>query len=370
MLIMKLSTKPLYITKLAVMLAFVSLSAMSASASEQGTDLPHVVSTMPENSWLEIPNSRLDSVAADAAKYSDLQGYMGIAGILAYSGGVYDNKRNRLVIWGGGHGDYLGNEMYAFDAESLFWERLTDPSIPNLDEQVNSDGTPNSRHTYNGLAYIEHADRFFASGGSLAGPGSCGADKTWTFDFDTKQWTDMDPGVRPKTDCENVSAYDPESKKVWWFDLSGLWSYNYDKNKWKQRNDVFLSSRTAVVDTKRGLLVVVGQGEVVSYNLRGGDYREHDWKTIGGEGLVNQSSPGLAYDPVSDRIVGWAGGSVYSLNLDAKTWTEHKASGGPNADSLNDVYGLWRYVPSLNAFIIMPGVKKNVYFYKLTAGKG
>ncbi len=351
-------------------LTIVGFTLLPAIASEQGAGSEHIVSTMPANSWLEIPNSRLDNVAADADKYSDLQGYMGIEGITAYSGGIYDNKRNRLVVWGGGHGDYLGNEIYAFDTHALSWERLTGPSVPNWGEQVNSDGTPNSRHTYNGLAYIEHADRLFASGGSLAGPGSCGADKTWIFDFNAKQWTDMKPGLRPKTDCENVSVYDPESKKVWWFDLSGLWSYNYDKNKWKQRTDIFLSSRTAVVDTKRGLLVVVGQEEVVSYNLRDGDYRERDWKTIGGEALVSQTSPGLAYDPVSDRIVGWAGGSVYSLNPDTKAWTEHKASGGPNADSLNDVYGLWLYVPSLNAFIVMPGVKKNIYFYKLTKGNG
>ncbi len=180
----------------------------------------------------------------------------------------------------------------------------------------------------------------------------------------------MKPKLRPRTDCENVSAYDPVSKKVWWFDVSGLWSYNYDSNKWKQHNEIFLSSRTATVDTKRGLLVVVGQEEVLTYNVRDGDYSERALKTSGAEFLVKQWSPGLAYDPVSDRIVGWAGGSVYSLNLDSNVWTEHKASGGPNADSLNDVYGLWRYVPSLNAFIVMPGAKKNVYFYKLTDGNG
>jgi len=51
--------------------------------------------------------------------------------------------------------------------------------------------------------------------------------------------------------------------------------------------------------------------------------------------------------------------------MDTIIWTEHKASGGPNVDSLNDVYGLWRYIPSLNAFIVMSGAQKNVYFYKL-----
>ncbi len=338
-----------------------------SQATDDALNPSHIVASLPGNSWLEIPNSRLESVGADPEKYSDLQAYMGVQGITAYSGGVFDSKRNRLVIWGGGHADYRGNEIYVFDVDTLQWGRLTEPSEANLCEQVNKDGTPNSRHTYNGIAYIEHADRMFGSGGALAcNPGGCGADKTWTFDFENKKWMDMSPVRRPRTDCENVSAYDPESKKVWWFDVPGLWSYSYDTNKWKQHNDDFISARTAVVDTKRGLLVVVGQGEVVVYNIRNKNYRQRKWQTRGAEPLIKKLSPGLAYDPVSDRIVGWAGGSVYSLNMDTKVWTEHKAAGGPNIESLNDVYGLWRYVPSLKAFIVMTGTHKNIYFYKLT----
>jgi len=298
---------------------------------------------------------------------------MGVLGVIAYSGGVFDSKRNRLVIWGGGHADYQGNEIYAFDTDTLTWERLTDPSDPNLGEQVNRDGTPNSRHTYNGVAYIEHADRLFASGGSLAGPGSCGADKTWIFDFNSMQWTDMNPAVTPRTDCENISAYDPETKKVWWFDLPGLWSYRYDTNTWVQHNEDFvINGRTAVMGTKRGLLVVVGQGEVITYNIRGGDYTKQVWSTSGGSSFIDSWAPGLAYDPVSDRIVGWAGKSVYALNPDTKVWTEHSAPGTPryNGGSDSGLYGLWRYIPNLNAFIVMTGADVNIYFYKLSEGEG
>ena len=363
---MNIITQSLNFIKVAIVLTSAGLTSMPAIASEEGADLTHVVSTMPANSWLEIPNSRLDSVGANPNKYPDLQGYMGVHGITAYSGGVYDSKRDRLVIWGGGHADYRGNEIYVFDVGTLQWERLTEPSEASLCQQVNSDGTPNSRHTYNGIAYIEHADQFFGSGGALAcNPGGCGADKTWTFDFDSKQWKDMKPKLKPRTDCENVSAYDPESKKVWWFDVPGLWSYNYDNNKWRQHNEDYISRRTAAVDTKRGLLLVVGQEQVVAYNIRDGDYTQRVWNTVGAESLIKKWSPGLAYDPVADRMVGWAGGSVFSLDMDTKIWTEHKASGGPNVDSLNDVYGLWRYIPSLNAFIVMSGAQKNVYFYKL-----
>ena len=334
----------------------------------------HIVAEMPANSWLEIPNSRLDSVAADPAQFRNVQAIMGINGITSYSGGVYDTQRNRLVIWGGGHADYFGNELYAFHTNTLTWERLTDPSEPNLCEQVNHDGTPNARHTYHGIAYIEHADRMFASGGALAcNRGGCGANKTWTFDFDSKQWTDMKPAVTPITGCENISAYDPETRKVWYFDgPAGLWSYDYDTNTWVQINDSdFVAHRTAVMDTKRGRLIIVGKGEVLAYNLREGDYTQHVWTTTGGSDFIAEENPGLAYDPVADRIVGWSGGPVYALNPETKEWTKHEASGAPQAEDmrdLNGIYGLWRYVPNLNAFVVMTGASENVYVYKLTAG--
>jgi hypothetical protein len=358
--------------KAAMGFSIVASLLMSVSASEQGAGLTHVVSNMPANSWLEIPNSRLDSVAADARKYPNMQGYSGIHGINAYSGAVFDSKRNRLVIWGGGHEDYQGNEVYAFDTDTLVWERLTDPSEPNLDKQVNSDGTPNARHTYNGMAYIEHADKLFSSGGSLAGEGSCGADKTWVFDFNSTQWTDMNPSKAPNTDCENICAYDPETQKVWWFDVPGLWSYHYDTNKWHQHNEDHMSSRTAVMDTKRGALVLVGQGEVIAYNIRADDYNQQLWDTSGGDSFIGSWAPGLAYDPVNDRIVGWSGKSVYALNPETKVWTQHSATGAPvypsEADDDEGLYGLWRYVPNLNAFIVMTRTDTNIHFYKLTAG--
>jgi len=46
----------------------------------------------------------------------------------AWSGGAFDTTRDRLVVWGGGHADYPGNELYVFDLGTLRWQRLTDPS--------------------------------------------------------------------------------------------------------------------------------------------------------------------------------------------------------------------------------------------------
>lgn len=334
---------------------------------------------LPADTWYAAPNTKASAVMPT---YGQFPGTWGVGGpsnvIAAWCGGIYDTKRDRLVIWGGGHADYYGNELYGFDVDSMKWRRLTDPFInPVMDQEVNADGTPNSRHTYGGLAYITHADRFFGLAGSLAGVGFATCNRTWTFDFDAKQWTNRNPAVTPTVGYDCYAAYDPESKRIWWQgggSWGGLWSYDYDTNTWTKHNSDNFGSMANAVDTKRGLLFSIGNGGaatggVAVYDIRNHNYTRQTWTTTGGDSFVSKVASGLAYDPVADRIVGWKGGAVYALNPDTKVWTVHSATGAPAATPAG-IYGRWRYVPGVNAFITVTAASDNVYFYKLTAGAG
>jgi len=324
---------------------------------------------MPPNSWISIPGTRMSDVTPKHGEFAGTWGIVGPASvIIAWSGGAFDTRRNQLLLWGGGGADYHGNEVYAFQVDSLSWRRLTHPTPnPSLGRPVNADGTPNGRATYNSLAYLTHADRFFACGGTLSG-GPATDDKTWTFDPSARRWTDRNP---PSTSGGGYSvscSYDPGTRKVWWGSntttgLGGLWSYDYDANAWTRHNDDTFHEHTSAVDTRRGLLVVVGQGEVFTYDLRNADPRRRPRSTTGGEAFISRSSPGLDYDPVRDRVVGWAGGAVYSLDPETNAWIAHEAAAAP-APTENGMYGRWRYVPSLDAFIAVTGWDVDVHFYK------
>src|SRR6185436_19178872 len=105
------------------------------------------------------------------------------------------------------------------------------------------------------------------------------ADFTWTFDFGAKRWTNRNPSTStPTTHFGTACSYDPVTRKVWWvetrYDRSqGLYSYDYDANRWPLHSGAFSPSyQTSTVDTKRGLLVIVGKGEVFVYDLRKGNY--------------------------------------------------------------------------------------------------
>ena len=81
--------------------------------------------------------------------------------IAPWGGAAFDTTRNRLIVRGGGHGDYSGNEIYSFSLDTLTWTRLTGPgeSSPGAapkNTYYNDQGTPSSRHTYNCLQDLSH----------------------------------------------------------------------------------------------------------------------------------------------------------------------------------------------------------------------
>ena len=318
--------------------------------------------------WISIPGTAMKSAAPDPARFPAIQGAMGVEAVVAaWSGGAFDTRRNRLVLWGGGHTDYHGNEVYAFSVESMSWERVTEPNpAPRLDFETNADGTPNCRATYNGLAYLVHADRLFSFGGSVAGNGFASCRSTLALDFDRRTWTSRAPsGDVPPPDLGSHCSYDPATRKVWWGGTKGLFSYDFDANRWTKHGDEAFYYHTSALDPKRGLWIVAGSNAFFAYDVRGAKPVRLDWKTTGGDALLAKSNPGLDYDPVRDRITGWAGGAVYTLDPVTKAWTAFSAPGGPApAPTPNGTYGRWRYAPSVDAFILVASAGGDVHFYK------
>ena len=94
---------------------------------------------------------------------------MGQAGVMAYSGMAFTSElgtRGSLVVTGGGHADYWGNEVYVFDLSTNRWRRINNPSLalngtnaetdPRFDKVYAEygDGTPGASHTYDHLRCV------------------------------------------------------------------------------------------------------------------------------------------------------------------------------------------------------------------------
>jgi hypothetical protein len=344
-------------------------SAQSSTAST--TTLASSGGGIPSSlGWFQIPNTQMQNVCPSGYNCANV--------IVPWSGGIGDTSRNRLIVWGGGHSDYGGNEVYALDLNALTINRLNNPSPPASScVEVLSDGTPPSRHTYDDLAYIAHADRMFSYTGSMA-PTGCGSLATWTLTMSNLQWQDMNPSGTAPTPNGGLAAadYDPNTKNVFVHTVSwGMFaSYNFDTNTMKllASNEIINYYVTAVVDPKRRLFFMFGANGAYKIDISGND-PSYSLKTLAASGCTFQNidAPGAAYDSVQDRIVGWSGGnSVNIYNADTDSCTTVTYANGPGAQQTLGTYGRFRYFPALGVFALVNSASQNAYTLRLTAPTG
>jgi hypothetical protein len=357
---------------------------LGAAYGAHAGNCPADVATLPAGTWCEVPNSHMRGVAFQwPAGVTFTQNGVGVDGVMSlWSGGAFDTKRNRLIVWGGGHFGYAGNEIYAFDVNTLSWTRVTDPSIPVGDNVPYApDGGPTSRHTYNYVEYVPSIDRFCSFGGAgFYSDGQHGTNNTDCFNFDAKQWERK--AAIPSTGTTTIgskAAYDPVSGRVYLqTGLGGTFSsYDPGTNTWttlvsSSFMDYYL---TAAIDPVRRKMVAVGIGQLRVLDLNNPSAGWSDLSTSGDMTIVNAQAPGFVYDPVSDRFVGWSGGaSVYTLNMDTRIWSKLPLAAGnsttPTAAAGDGTYGRFRYIPSKNAFIVVNSIDEDVFFYKLSSAAG
>lgn len=343
-----------------------------------GIALGGPIENLNPGEWYMVPNSRIRDVLPNPIPPGNGPETI----ITGWNSGAYDTKRDRYLITGGGHNDYGGNEIYAFDLNTLRWSRIWGPSpnIPGTQGSCNeaySDGSPASRHTYDGLEYLQNLDQFWVHGGSLY-CGSGGASvATWTFDFNSLQWSRRANGYQV-WELEEVSAYDSVTGHVFAAGpASGQVLSEFDPvaNRWniKGGNAIAYGQAAEIDPTRRRFISMGNGGPVYSFDLSSPTLARQTIAISGDQTMVNARYPGIAYDPVTDRIVGWNGGaSVYSLNLDTRTWTKINPAPTNTVTPSNPpgqgTYGRWRYVPSKNVFIVVNSIDENVYIYKLSAG--
>lgn len=335
--------------------------------------------------WYRIPNTKLASVCPpNTPEYHFSSTCENV--IAAWSGGIADQSRNRMILWGGGHNDYYGNELYALDLNRLTLSRLNDPSPiyagppPLPCRTIMPDGKPNTRHTYGGLSYIAHADRMFVFGGIVACTNGGGSNDTWTLDLASLQWKSMDPhkGDQPRTIIGVVmSDYDPNTRRVFLDNQRDFYSYSFDTNSYSR---LFFDApdvsyhMTAVIDPQRRLFIMFG-GEwdgnggvkAISISPRS-KYQLQDWNSQvrGCQALRNSAYPGLAYDPTQRVIVGWAGGNtVYQFDPDNKSCTPVTFPDGPGEQQHNGTHGRWRYFSSMDLFALVNDASQDAYVLRI-----
>src|SRR5579862_9921863 len=349
--------------------------------------------------------------------------------IRAWSGAVADTTANRLIIWGGGHNNYYGNEIYALNltANPIALVRLKDPTVPtNFENSSNCiDGippgspnfAPNSRESYAGMAFLPTAYRMYIEGGSVACLLGDQSQNTWTIPLSglssSTSWVHENPtisGPTPGSDggftYGNIADYDPNSGLIFLSDSAAIYTYNYSKNTYTMvsPSQGFVTSiyLSGAIDPTRKLFVLVG-GSCGNGSCGPGDgvfvadisdptsTTQQNWTTntladpvcaeflAGGVNPINTSNPGITFDSVANDFVAWPnqGNSIYILTPDVAnqrlTCTKQTFANGPpnsahHSDEPNTSYGTFgrlRYFPALDAFVLINDWNIPAYILRL-----
>jgi len=153
---------------------FSALISLAHSAPYAEGPLLDIIRGMPEGTWKKVNLNSFSEVwtPSDLRPLKQSSNPTPDKIILAWSSFAWDSKRGDLILYGGGHANYSGNDVYRWRSRSLKWERAALPSEITLFPGValpidGADSAPPSAHTYDNAVYLPIVDRYLNFGGAV-----------------------------------------------------------------------------------------------------------------------------------------------------------------------------------------------------------
>lgn len=125
--------------------------------------LSSLLAATPEGGWVKASSNLFSDawpVGADAVPNS----WPG-AIVNAWSSFAWDSTHGKMMLWGGGHANYVGNEMYVWDGATGDWGRGSLPSRIDAHGFIVDGAAPQSAHTYDNNNYLPVNNMFITFGG-------------------------------------------------------------------------------------------------------------------------------------------------------------------------------------------------------------
>ena len=130
--------------------------------------LSSLLAGTPQGGWVKASTNLFSdawATGADAAPGSPS------SVVRAWSSFAWDSTRGDLLLWGGGHANYVGNEMYVWDGATGDWGRGSLASRIDSRGFIVDSAAPQSAHTYDNNVYLPVNNMFLTLGGGPAPQG-------------------------------------------------------------------------------------------------------------------------------------------------------------------------------------------------------
>lgn len=375
-----------------------------------------VIAAMPRNSWKALPATQMKD--ACPTPYS---AYACTSVIGAWSGGAYDEKRDRMVVIGGGHNDSWYNNVFAFDLGSMQWMRLTEMPADSAqkapehwrDIRVESCGfypkgplnipadfmkgnyvdiskcqseaiasqldfqQPRSTHTYQRV-YVDRVQDLYCYIPLGTFPSAqTSTDVVMCLNPKTGLWSQM--ANRPTNVVGRGQTALDSQGQVWAITASSgpIGVYSPTLNAWKTYGSLNSNAGgTTDIDRKRDQLYVLFPLTAGGYSLRQFDLtnptslsQKTPYTEVAVSGQLPPDlgqRPGFVYRDDDDQFYAWGGGkSIYTFNPITKAWSQTSPTGDdPGAQSSWGTYGRFRYSANRGVFVLVNSTTQNVFIYK------
>lgn len=358
---------------------------------------PAWLSSIAAGTWGNLPSSTLSAsgVGWSGTAPGGSSNYQSVVNI--WSGGVLNtvgcyyggsfHAGTFMVIFGGGHSDYAGNEVYAYgpmESDAAAWQRLTDPTIPAPNDVARLGGKPVARHTYDALQFLPAQNKMLTMGAS--GLYQTGGDALASdlFNFADNTWASNDTGytatIGSSGGINGQGGYNAATGKAW-FRAAGnstkLLSYDVAGGSWTNyavdNPNYAGNAKGAICPTKNVLVTISATGTLLVSDLTTPTNTIYTPTTTGTGPSAGKYT--LDWDSINSRFVSWdaSGTTVYFLAVPSDpvagtwVWTSAAGSGGttPAAGVINGTYGRFRFCASLGGIVLMPTAVNPISFYKL-----
>lgn len=317
----------------------------------------------------------------------------------SWGAAAYDSSRDDIIIFGGGHTDYSGNEAYAFSVDPLSgnflkWRVKWKNSTTRTASEDYADGSPSSAHTYCAWIYDPNRDKLVRMPG--VGIYDAGTFTLRTYDIPAStespstavgsSWVHKADAL---IDADGVAAYDPTSNKMFSMHSGGgseqgIRSFNGTANTWTTHT-TFDSGAAANPHNMTAAICPLGVGYMA---YMGGSLQmkklsdftfagtsDATYGATGDTAIETPAAPGFIWDDVASQFVAWAGllasgtdrRDYYTLPSPAggsKVWTRHIGTGDiPPAPVTNGTYSRFVYCGG-GLCALVNDTATEVYFFR------
>lgn len=282
-----------------------------------------------------------------------------------------------LVIHGGGHGDYGGNEVLKFgplDSNTPTWSVVSNPTP---DAQViaesayNADGKPNVSHTRSLLAAL--GGRMYRAGQPGVWIAATAHSTTDSVDLSTGTWASSGThaNVSFGSSIRGSLTADPTRGVLWYVgdQIARLYKFDPVANSWTQYTPTWAAGNTlhSAYSQSRDEICAVYGGTTALYSLGSPTTAP---VTTGFTGTAVGGDSGLTWDSVRGVYAGLdtsgTRNTIRELNPATKTWSVRTFTGTYETapDDSNGIFGRFQYVPGAKGYIYIGSTSRSVYFYR------